>query len=228
MPYYRRRRTTGIGRKRYAAKRRVVKVKSFRSVRPRRAILPSSGFPAKKLVRMRYCTTITLVSATNNLAYWNFRANSIFDPDATGTGHQPYSHDLWNQIYNHYRVVGSKIRVQFLGTQGTTNSICGVDLSDDGTITTDYDVLREMPGSKYRVITTQKPTTITRNFSAKKMFPNNVTQINAPFGSNPTEDAMFTAYVLAPTETGVVPAVSAVVDIDFICLLWELRELGRS
>jgi len=40
--------------------------------------------------------------ATN---YYQFRLGSIFDPDITSTGHQPYGHDQLASIYVNYRVV---------------------------------------------------------------------------------------------------------------------------
>jgi len=34
-----------------------------------------------------------------------FRMNSIFDPDYTGTGHQPFFRDMWASQYDYYTVI---------------------------------------------------------------------------------------------------------------------------
>ena len=39
--------------------------------------------------------------------------NSLFDPDQTGTGHQPYYFDQFAALYNRYTVLGSKLTAEF-------------------------------------------------------------------------------------------------------------------
>ena len=39
--------------------------------------------------------------------------NSLFDPDFTGTGHQPYYFDQFATIYQRYTVIGSKLTATF-------------------------------------------------------------------------------------------------------------------
>jgi hypothetical protein len=43
-----------------------------------------------------------------------FRGNDVFDPDFTGSGAQPYNFDDWATQYNRFRVLGSRIRVEFI------------------------------------------------------------------------------------------------------------------
>lgn len=58
-----------------------------------------------QLVTMRYSTSFTLdPAATTNPAIRNFRANGMFDPDATGIGHQPRGFDQLMALYDHYIV----------------------------------------------------------------------------------------------------------------------------
>jgi len=55
-----------------------------------------SGFPSQKIVKMRYVDRYqnTLNGAGYGLVQW--RANGCFDPDVTGTGHQPLGYDQWS------------------------------------------------------------------------------------------------------------------------------------
>lgn len=56
---------------------------------------------------------ITPSGVTGQTSY-NFRLNSMFDPDSTGVGVQPYGYDNYlgaNAPYNFYRVYAAKIKV---------------------------------------------------------------------------------------------------------------------
>lgn len=64
--------------------------------------------------KLVYTDTILLTS-TGGVAFntYTFRANSVYDPDWTGGGHQPTRFDQLAAIYARYEVLKSKIRVQF-------------------------------------------------------------------------------------------------------------------
>lgn len=42
-----------------------------------------------------------------------FRANSIFDPDATGVGHQPYGRDTLAEVWQSYKVFRIDAEIEF-------------------------------------------------------------------------------------------------------------------
>jgi len=74
-----------------------------------------------------------------------FRANSLYDPDLTGTGHQPNGFDTLMQAYDHFTVLASKIRVRTIqaASGGGTIEPGGIIIawSDSGTFMasqTDY------------------------------------------------------------------------------------------
>lgn len=69
-------------------------------------------FPEFKFVRHKYCSTVTLpFAAAGTVSTYQFRANSMFDPDLTGTGHQPMFTDEMVAQYRYYTVVKSYIKV---------------------------------------------------------------------------------------------------------------------
>jgi hypothetical protein len=56
-----------------------------------------------------YNFTLTAGTATNQV----MNLNSLFDPDRTGTGHQPYGYDQVAALYNRYRVFVTKWKIVF-------------------------------------------------------------------------------------------------------------------
>lgn len=71
-------------------------------------------FEPHKYVTLRYSdnyTTGTLAATTGIQQLWNL--NSLFDPDRTGTGHQPMGFDTLATIYNRYRVLKVKYKMCF-------------------------------------------------------------------------------------------------------------------
>jgi hypothetical protein len=48
----------------------------------------------------------------------HFRTTAVYDPDYTGTGHQPYGFDQHSRLYNHY-IVDTAIITQRSASQGS-------------------------------------------------------------------------------------------------------------
>lgn len=66
-----------------------------------------SPVPARFVTKMKYAEAVTVTGAGLQKYYWNL--NSLFDPNQTGTGHQPYGFDqlcgpTGVALYNRYRV----------------------------------------------------------------------------------------------------------------------------
>jgi len=72
-----------------------------------------NGFPMEIRTTLKYCDSIQLNSASAAIDKYVFRMNSLFDPDLTGTGHQPYYFDQYAAIYSRYCVIGSKLTAEF-------------------------------------------------------------------------------------------------------------------
>jgi len=70
-----------------------------------------TGFPARMTVTLPYILSGRVnpgIVAFNDQV---FRLNSVFDPDATGVGHQPRGFDQWSLVYNQYRVSRCDVNV---------------------------------------------------------------------------------------------------------------------
>lgn len=104
-----------------------------------------SAFPVRLTRTLRYNQSNTIDVANFGISSQVFRANSLYDPDSTGTGHQPNGFDTLMAAYDHFTVLASKIRVRTIqtGTGGGTIEPGGLILawSDTGTFMasqTDY------------------------------------------------------------------------------------------
>lgn len=77
-------------------------------------------FPATTVRKLRYSTTFQLTSTAGVVASYVFRANDLFDPDFTSTGHQPMGFDQMMLTYNHFCVVSARIKVTCRNKTNTT------------------------------------------------------------------------------------------------------------
>lgn len=120
---------------------------------------------------MRYCDTVTHGTDLSQYSFV-YKANSAFDPDSTGTGHQPYGYDQLTPLFREYSVLSSKIVVRFTPSPGQTVPLLGfvrkVDIPPVGV--PDPRVIREAMGSRHRIITTQANNNVlTMGWNCKEM-----------------------------------------------------------
>lgn len=103
-----------------------------------------SSFPTRLITRNKYTEIIDIPTAAASAATYLFNLNSTFDPNRTGTGHQPTGRDVLVQIYNRYRVhrVDWKIEVAPAAAQ----EFCIVPQNHANTYT-DIDTAGEQPHS---------------------------------------------------------------------------------
>lgn len=225
--------------KRYSKKRSTTKKRRSRRRRrynPYRRLTSGmgtpSGMPKQRIAKLRYCSNISVISTLGALGSHTFGANDIYDPDITGTGHQPMGHDQWANLFNHYVVLGSKITVypvQDAGIQG----LCGVYLSDDtSTPYTSGDQFMEAKRGSYQIQSmTRGSRPVKAFFSAKKFFnvkdvKDNLDRLGAGVGTSPTDNAVFHVYF--NTIDGNTDTMRFLVQIDYVVLFSEPKDLTQS
>lgn len=198
------------------------------------------GFPANKIVKMRYVDRQSINPGVSTMGGWIYRANSINDPDYSGMGHQPLGHDEWSNFYNHYVVIGSKISVKYVysATNANEGQAIGVYLSDDTSYPSDMNNLIEQGLGKYRVMgaasySAPSAPTIVNKFSAKKFFnvtdiKDNVGRLGAAFNANPQEQANYIIWVGALDPTSDLGQTYILVTIDYIVAVMEPKALTTS
>ena len=106
-------------RKTYKAKRQ-----SKARERVTTVIRAPGPIPPRAIVKMRYAEVV----GTNgiNIDYlWNL--NSTYDPNRSGTRHQPYGRDTYATLYGRYRVYAVSYNIVFATTSGHGYAMIGWD-----------------------------------------------------------------------------------------------------
>lgn len=128
------------------------------------------------MLKFKYSATVGFNCTAGVPAFYQFAGNSLYDPDISGTGHQPLGFDQWSAFYNKYCVTGSKIRAVY--TLTTTSTVaqqsvkfCLVPLASDVdssviTSATDITQVIEQRGAKWRQgnVVTALPSAILSNY----------------------------------------------------------------
>jgi len=86
-------------------------------------LLASDPMSSSKTLDMRYQDVRVLTSDGTPGIFGTeqtFRLNSLFDPDLTNTGHQPYGYDQVTPFYGSYLVEEAKIEVEFSGSNSNS------------------------------------------------------------------------------------------------------------
>lgn len=132
----------------------------------------TSHLPATMGVRLKYFDQIRLDPSPTIPSVHTFRANSLFDPDFTSTGHQPMGFDQYMQLYSRYTVVGSKITITASPSDDTSlnsTAIVGVYMSSDSGFPVPISTLIESEKSRYKVIQlSENALPISTKYSVKK------------------------------------------------------------
>lgn len=110
------------------------------------------GFPPTLLTKLRYVDTYALISTAGAIAKQVMYLNSTFDPDNSGTGHQPLYRDTYAAIYDQYAVVSCRAIVQFQSLAASTGMVIGAVIDDDNVSSSTPTVLMEQNLGKHMLL----------------------------------------------------------------------------
>lgn len=185
-------------------------------------------FPAVYKAKLRYNSFPQITAQPAGVAgLYKFRANSVFDPDQTGVGHQPYGRDTLASLYNHYVVDSAVITVSPIGS--CTGKVYGITVADDSASSLDYSVLLEQKGNTSAIGTaggTGNQAQIMARYNRFTQWPVFV-DTSAPVGSNPDEEIYFTIWMADITDQ-VNDQVKFQVQIEYNVTFYEPKELAIS
>jgi hypothetical protein len=101
-------------------------------------------FPNRFRANLRYHEgAVQLNSTSGAVASYVFSANGLYDPNITGTGHQPAGFDQMMLSYEHYTVIRSRLFVTARNISGNVNPTFAVSVRAGTTATTLYEQIVE-------------------------------------------------------------------------------------
>jgi len=109
-----------------------------------------SAFPDRYYTSLRYVSsrTLTTTTASDRLKF----CSSLYDPDVSGIGHQPYHFDTLAQVYAKYTVVSMDYKVRCYNDSDTEAAYVCVMQKAENTATTGTELALERPRSAMRIV----------------------------------------------------------------------------
>jgi hypothetical protein len=231
MPAVKRRRTTSH------AKARRSRTRARKSSAPRGlSRITKAPFPNSKVATLRYVDQAQLSPPADGMTInkKSWRSNSIFDPQFSLGGHQPYGHDQFALLYHHYEVLEAKIRVTFTcadtDRDGVSSQIVGIRSGGDMGVSApiDENTMCEAPNVRFGIIPPGVgKLVLNHTFSQKEFYSPKHSGLTAAFGTNPAEQAFFEIWSGSQVGNGNA-AVAALIEIEYKCRFFEPKDLNQS
>lgn len=219
-----------LGRKRLVTRKR-------RGVRKAGTVVGRSlGFPNRMVFKHRYVENISMSQVGGALFKYQYSANGMYDPNITGGGHQPMNFDNLTALYNHYTVIGSKIKVTFSDANTTTGIVptyAGIYLEDDTTSLTSYISIMEQKKGTSRMLPTdnrQRADSFYLKYSTRKSIGSGSvgilhdSNLSGTASANPLEQSYYTIWFQV-ADGSADQAYYCRVEIEYIAVWTELKQL---
>jgi hypothetical protein len=199
--------------------------------------IPRAPFPDRSIQKLKYVDMIQLDATTAVVpAVWNFSCNGLWDPNQTGTGHQPMGFDQYATLYNHYHVMESYIKVIFMapddvGSGAKHAAIIGIMRNNDASDSRSTKDRLEESSTVYDVIHGDGPGTkqLTLGYKEKAIFPvDKRGDTHGAINANPQEQTSFQVFCAAITTGNDPSPIKAVVEINYLCEFYERQDLVGS
>lgn len=197
-------------------------------------------FSDKYRYKMRYCEEVAINGGVATFGFNTFSMNSLFDPNTTGTGHQPMGFDQLAAIYNRYIVTGAKITATFAFSPADAQpSWVGLTVHENSTFSgtsTPVEELIEQGKTVYRCISAgdggQPIVTLSRSISHRKEFSvrdlmGNIEEYGALVTGSPANGLFATAWIAGAGGLSS-PGCDVMVKIEYTGYFTEPVLLGAS
>jgi hypothetical protein len=166
--------------------------------------VPGLGFPHAMVSQLRYCDTLTMTSTAGSFAKYVFRWNSTFDPDLTGTGHQPLFRDTYASLYDQYAVTDAWFEVQFINNTISPFLVGCVNEDSSNTPSTVNAVMEQAEG-QHRLLPPQSGSLSSVTFNSSwncedklRIDPYASQTYKTAVGSNPSEESDVVVWCATP------------------------------
>lgn len=165
-----------------------------------------------------------------------FNLNSIYDPNLTGTGHQPLGHDQYATFYNRYRVYKVSYVVGIACLGANENYKVSIGASNSTVSFTDPSVAAESPTFKTQLVSNASPIIMKGSYYLPSINGSTSAVYKADdrfaalFGSSPTEQIVM-HIVTSSVGNDAVPTsgkLGFTVNLVYHCELFDPKDLAQS
>lgn len=192
------------------------------------------GFPKRVVSTLKYVGQHEITSTTGAVGVFRYSCNGLFDPNITGTGHQPMYFDNLMAIYRHYTVIGSKITVRMIpvtSTQGPAGA--AVFINDDTSLAVNSLLAASEQSSGTKTVLfavgQSSPQVLTKTWSAKQTFGGSVLgndQLQGTVSANPPEQSY---YDIVYQDFGAATSkVHVIVELEYTAVFDELQDQAEN
>lgn len=140
-------------KKRQYKRRYKYKKRSFATKKERIPYLPSLQ-PKQCWIKLRYVDSTTLTSTAGAVVNQQYNIASMYDPDYTYVGHQPYTWDTLSTLFNAYCVKSCKVKVKTVACT-IPMRMNVVPKFNSSSISTTLSLVEEYPNSSNLMIGTE-------------------------------------------------------------------------
>lgn len=203
--------------------------------RRRKATIFRSPIPQKFITRLKYGEQIELDPGAGTISARQFRANSIYQCNATSNLGQPRGRDQFSDMYWHFVVIGSKITCEWCNTGDSGNGyIVGTLLKTSNTTVADIKEILESNNSRHTILgdanaSSRRVTTMTYSPKFQGITkPLSSETIRGSTTANPSDTAYY--HVVAASARGTTdPAITTChVTIEYLVAFIEPKVVSAS
>lgn len=178
--------------------------------------------------RLKYSDVFQIASPSFQ---YQFNLNSIFDPNRSGVGFQPYGHDTLATLYNRYRVVKTDyVLTAYNATTGVrlaaipANEVMSVNSLSDAITNPRAKFIVQYPGGNTNKLkgSIHIPSLMGRNKSQYMADD----RFQATFGTSPAELAILNIYGGGLNDAG--QAIDCTITMTFTIECFDIKQLAQS
>lgn len=206
---------------------------------PTMAKMGAQAFPKQLSSTLTYAEQVGIQFLGTGIGFYVFSCNGLYDPNITGTGHQPLYFDQMMSIYNHYHVISSSITIQCAASTSSAPTTTDprihtqmLYIDDDTTAASTLSSVLERPGVKWNTVNTDGGLTpkLSSGWNAVKTFGAGArenTELTGTVAANPVEQSFWNIIVDGGTPR-LTDYVNYNVVIKYNVIFDELKTIAQS
>jgi hypothetical protein len=183
------------------------------------------------MVTLKYAESILATGVSGAMVSQFFQGSSLYDPNLSGVGHQPFGFDQYTPFFQRYYVTGVRAK---LTAVADANSWVAMHIGPEYTsVPTSVQNVAELPRSVYGVANLAIPLKLNYSASAQEMYgiTDNAalasTDVTAPTNASPTKNWFIRVYGES-CDASSTTHLYYMVEIEYDVIFFERLQPGAS